>query len=50
MNVTHDEYLDIFLETLIKTMIKQGYATISIDQMMLIREDMKKHPLESLKN
>ena len=50
MKVTLDEYLDIFLETLINRMIKNGYETINIDQLMNLKHVFKKDPLEALKN
>ena len=45
MKVTHDEYLDLFLDMLIKIMIKNKYDTISIDHIIQIKHEFKKDPV-----
>ena len=42
-----NEAIDILFDCLIKVMIKNEYDTLSLDQLMEIKHDIKKHKLTS---
>ena len=40
--IKNEEYLDIFINVLVDMMIKNKYETISIDQLLVIRNQFRK--------
>ena len=40
--ISNEKYLDIFLNTLINTMIKNDYENLNIDQILVLRNELRK--------